>query len=248
MVFVFHPQGATANFFCALAYLAMEFLNLVVVIFNILLLNVFLNDHFTYYGYEALQKLTNDTVDAYSDFDATFPTVAKCRYYINGMGGSVDKRDTMCVLIRNSFNRNMFMFIWCWYAFLIVVDVGNLIFWALLLSSARVRVWYLKKMGGCSKPSFDRLVDIVMKGRNFSDWFMIYMVNRSMSNAEYKVRLLKKLAYEKDEDEEEVTDSELAPLNEDDDDDDTELVGDEEAVAIEMTLLNEANDTELAGN
>lgn len=113
-------------YFVTLTYLVTKLLYLLNVVFQLLFMNSFMETSKYYlYGAGALFDFVNGTSWEQSGM---FPRVSLCDFEVRVMG-NVQSYTIQCVLVINIFNEKIFVFLWFWYAILIVFSLGSFIFW-----------------------------------------------------------------------------------------------------------------------
>lgn len=105
-----------------------EFLNLANVILQIYVTDTFLNGSFITLGVKFCYSNFDDEIDI---LDVMFPKMTKCNFYKYGPSGSIQQHDALCVMALNVINEKIFVFMWFWYAVLLVVTILALL-WRLI--------------------------------------------------------------------------------------------------------------------
>ena len=57
----------------------------------------------------------------------TFPRRAECQVHTGGSGSGLQKTNYYCILGPNSLSQYLFVFLWFWYAILLIINVLNLL-------------------------------------------------------------------------------------------------------------------------
>ena len=90
-----------------------EFLNLANVIGQLYFMNFFFDGTFFDFGLKVIRSETQEeTVQKMSN---VFPKIAKCNLTDYGPSGTIQRKDTWCVLPMNNFNGKFYIFLWFWY-------------------------------------------------------------------------------------------------------------------------------------
>ncbi|KHJ75997.1 innexin-3 domain protein, partial [Oesophagostomum dentatum] len=88
-------------------------------------LNHFLGTEYTFWGAGILNDMLHGRQWQQSGH---FPRVAFCDLTVREMG-NINNWTVQCVLMVNMFNEKIFIFVWFWYAFLLLCTVINLLSW-----------------------------------------------------------------------------------------------------------------------
>ncbi|KAL0276067.1 UNVERIFIED_CONTAM: hypothetical protein PYX00_003729 [Menopon gallinae] len=105
-----------------------EFLNLVNLIFQIYLTDVFLGYQFMELG---VNVFWDEAGDEYNPLDVVFPKMTKCTFKKYGSSGTIEYHDTLCVMALNVINEKTFIVLWYWYIVLFILTVLMLL-WRLI--------------------------------------------------------------------------------------------------------------------
>ena len=122
-----------------LKYAALEVLNLLNVIIQIIIMDRFLGKQFITYGWDVLKYTAWESVVGYDPMMKVFPRLTQCTFYRYGSFGDVQRHDAMCVLPINIVNEKIYLFLWFWFCFLSVISVLGLVYRLATLVSPRVR-------------------------------------------------------------------------------------------------------------
>ena len=91
-----------------------EVLNLVNVLMQIYLMDVFLGGQFTTYGTDVLAISEQPMENRIDPMAKVFPKVTKCTFHKYGPSGTVENKDGLCVLAQNIINEKIYIFLWFW--------------------------------------------------------------------------------------------------------------------------------------
>ena len=124
-------------FFC-------EALNLVNVVGQFFLVDVFLGRQFISYGWSVLEE------GPPGPMAKLFPKLAKCTFHTVGPSGSVQSHDGLCLLAINVFNEKLFLFLWIWLLLLAAVTAATCLMRLVAVISPGFRrlVFYVKLWSG----------------------------------------------------------------------------------------------------
>jgi len=108
---------------------------------QLFLLNLFVGNGFTIYGFEVIRKLFNGTDVGES---LRFPRSTLCSFKVRQFGGNTHRHTVQCVLPINLFNEKIYLFIWFWLVFVTIFTFISIILW-LWDIVGHTRVQFLKK-------------------------------------------------------------------------------------------------------
>lgn len=171
-----HDGYAFKYYICELLYLA----NIVLQIFC---MNKFFGEDFQYYGINVLfhQRLAaNDTVNP---MERVFPTMTKCIYEKYGPSGTLESRDGICVMVQNSVNSKLYVFLWFWFHILAVISAINIV---CRIVRALVPSFRFRSFRASSNLNCDKDVKAVFRKLRMGDWFLLGMLQRNMNSLAYK--------------------------------------------------------------
>ena len=103
--------------------------NILAVIFNFCLIDLFLGGRFKYYGSDVAKFLLNDEdKDKVDPMCSAFPTLTACNVKAAGVTGAVDNQWIICILSQNIMNQKIYLALWFWMIFLIISCSLNTIY------------------------------------------------------------------------------------------------------------------------
>ncbi|XP_036354405.1 innexin unc-9 isoform X1 [Octopus sinensis] len=111
------------------------------VIGQFFLLNAFMSNQFSVYGYEVLEMVRNKVPWKES---VRFPRVTLCDFEIRQLQ-NIQRFTVQCVLPVNLFNEKIFIFLWFWLVFISIVTCGNLLLWIYRTIFRQSHVNYIAK-------------------------------------------------------------------------------------------------------
>lgn len=149
-------------------YCFCEFLNLVNVIVQMMLMDKFLGNQFTKYGLEVMKFTEWDSETRLDPMIKIFPRLTKCTFHRYGSSGDIMKYDAMCILPINIINEKIYIFLWFWFYFLAIVTSLTLIYRLFTISSSKLRIFLLRRRcySLVDTSAVSRLVDNIEVG----DW------------------------------------------------------------------------------
>lgn len=180
-------------------YCFCEILNLINVICQMYLLNIFLGGAFINYGvavatFNAYIPAKGDVdLDNITPMDKYFPKVTTCYYHEYGPSGSIMRTDYICVLSLNILNEKIFVVLWFWLLILGCLSALSVLYRLLTFSLTPVRMFLIMGQVRFVKHSH---VCKVVRSFNFGDWFVLHLLGKNMNPRIFKefiVELVKKM-------------------------------------------------------
>ncbi|XP_060526772.1 innexin inx2-like [Cylas formicarius] len=151
-----------------------EFLTLVNLIFQILLMNWYLKGEYLSYG-------VNVATGAWPEsMNRVFPKRAKCNYTRYGASGSVESRDALCVLPLNTLNEKFFLILWYYFAVLMILTIGALTFRFLFLYSGKVRE-HLLKMRVAGHGIGNKKIKTIVEHLSHGQFFALHHMSKNLN-------------------------------------------------------------------
>ncbi|XP_039753949.1 innexin inx2-like [Pararge aegeria] len=174
----------------ALRYAFCEILNLVNVVGQIFLLDLFLGGAFRNYGaavaaFTHIPKVPNNFLDyeLVNPMDQYFPKLTKCWFRSYGPSGSMQHKDRLCVLPLNIVNEKIFVFLWFWLIFLALLSALAVLFRILVISMPPLRTVMIM---GQLRFVKRRVISRIVRHFSFGDWFILYLLGKNMNPLIYK--------------------------------------------------------------
>ncbi|XP_067124884.1 innexin shaking-B-like [Centruroides vittatus] len=162
----------------ALCYFACELLCLINAIFQMFLVDVFLNGEFLNYGIEVIKYKMNDNNNSViNPMLETFPRMAKCFFYYYGSSGDIRKIDNLCILALNVINEKIFIFLWFWFIILILLSSMSVVYRIVLIISGKMRLYVLSIRYRLVRETY---LELLIKRLSVGDWFIIYMLGKNI--------------------------------------------------------------------
>ncbi|XP_026752543.2 innexin inx2-like [Galleria mellonella] len=178
----------------ALRYAFCEILNLVNVVGQIFLLDVFLGGAFRNYGatvavFTHTPRVPANMIDfdIVNPMDQYFPKLTKCWLRKYGPSGTLQFRDRLCVLPLNIVNEKIFVILWFWLIILAFISALAVLFRLLVFSVPPLRT--LMVMGQIRYPN-RKTISKVIKRFGYGDWFILYLLGKNMNPIIYKELIL----------------------------------------------------------
>lgn len=137
----------------AMSYHGCMVINLINVILQFFLTNLFINEgEFYYYGSDVAKFFSrNKNVpfgaiknEHLSPMNFVFPRQAKCSIKMFGPSGTLVEEHAICFLTMNSFNDKIFVVIWFWFVFLMIVTPISIAWSILVWANQSLRMRYNK--------------------------------------------------------------------------------------------------------
>lgn len=105
-----------------------EILNLINVLAQIYITDLFLGGAFMGLGQQVAQTRFGEIMDP---LDIVFPKMTKCTFHKYGPSGTIQKHDALCVMALNIVNEKTYTFLWFWFIILAIVTGLGLV-WRIL--------------------------------------------------------------------------------------------------------------------
>ena len=115
----------------AYGFLFCQFLNLINVIFNIWLLDSFIEGKFLDLGFQWINADGTDN----GLLKEIFPRMTSCEWTTSGTAGHDQVRSYICLLATNIITEKVFVFLWFWLIFLLIVSSVVIVYFSLMLFS-----------------------------------------------------------------------------------------------------------------
>lgn len=112
----------------AIRYWACEFLCLINIIVQLVLMNRFFDGEFMSYGLRVLNLMDTPQDERLDPMVYVFPRMTKCIFHKYGASGSIQKHDSLCLLPLNIVNEKTYIFVWFWYVLLLIMLFALLIY------------------------------------------------------------------------------------------------------------------------
>lgn len=167
--------------FYAFKYLFSEILNFVNTVFNIWLLNIFLNGKFVSYGTEFFSFSHN--AGKIHPKDILFPRITKCDFYSSGPSGTPQNHDIMCVLPHSIINEKVYLFLWLWLWLLLASTIVALFYRFIVFFAPVVRSHLL--LNYVENP-LKKNIKILSAKLQVGDYFLLYLLQKNVSDMAFR--------------------------------------------------------------
>ncbi|KAJ6632907.1 Innexin inx4 [Pseudolycoriella hygida] len=158
-----------------------EVLNLLIVLLNMNILNNIVSQFWIRY-WPVVSSIFKKDGDSFSKLSSElFPKLVKCTYSLYGPSGTLQNRDALCLLSLNILNEKIFAFLYIWFIFLFVLSTWNLIARCIILVSPCLRLKMIRSLVMSSQPLTQRQLNIVLRGDNIGDWFVLFLLGRNLN-------------------------------------------------------------------
>jgi len=131
--FVVRHNNTRSHVKYAFSFMMCQHLNILNVILNFFLIQIFLNWKFTTLGYDwwmtSERKVLTDV----------FPRMTMCEWWQYGSGGEKEKTNFLCLLATNRITEIIFVFYWFWLIILAFITIISFIYYCSLFLSRSVR-------------------------------------------------------------------------------------------------------------
>ncbi|KAI8429422.1 hypothetical protein MSG28_000063 [Choristoneura fumiferana] len=174
---------------------AMEIVNLLHLMFQVWIVNCFLNGQFMDLGVKVIGfKDWNNIADP---LENVFPKVTKCIFHKYGPSGSIQQHDALCVMALNIIHEKIYVILWFWFLFLFIVSViaviWRVISFFLYRRSLRFNELMFRQVTGGKFNPYN--VISVVNGCQFGDWLFLYYLAKNMQGFVFR-ELFARLAEE----------------------------------------------------
>ena len=183
-------------------YVLCEIGNILAVIFNFCLIDLFLGGRFKYYGSDVAKFLLNiEDTDLFPEdpMCSAFPTLTACNVKAGGVVlGSVDNQSIICILSQNIINQKIYLALWFWMILLIISCSLNTIYRIVLLLVPALRKAELVALINTKRRQSDFLEKDTIVRNNWEEscrignWFLMQQIGRN-SNPYYFRHFLQSL-------------------------------------------------------
>uniref|UniRef100_A0A0K2TEQ0 Innexin n=1 Tax=Lepeophtheirus salmonis TaxID=72036 RepID=A0A0K2TEQ0_LEPSM len=168
-------------FFC-------EILNIIILISQFFITNVFLQRQFLDYGpkvFSFYQK-TQDEVMLNNEINPmceVFPRIASCNYWKYGGAGAQMRYTALCILSLNIIIDKIYVWLWFWYVCLFCIGIVKIISQIFITTSRRIRFWMMQmKMHRFFKEGEDlRHIRSYLDSCKVGDWFVLYQMSKNLN-------------------------------------------------------------------
>ncbi|GFS48533.1 innexin inx2 [Nephila pilipes] len=161
----------------------LEIYNLLNVLGQIYLMDVFFGGEFTTYGIDVIKFSNTDQENRIDPMIKVFPRMTKCTFHRFGSSGDVQKHDALCILPINILNEKLYIFLWFWFVILAAMSAGMLVFRFVTILWPAARTFMLKyKCGLLDKKD----LHVVMSHIKIGDWFLIYLLSKNVDSVYFK--------------------------------------------------------------
>lgn len=161
----------------ALFYALSEVGNLVNIIIQLVLTNVFLDNSFTTYGLKVFQLTLERPYQRDDRLARVFPTVTACRMATGGVAFGREMHDILCVLSINIVHEKVYIVLWFWFLIVLIASVVCLIY-RLLTLHPPFRAFMLKRR--LRESAHHCIASSISTNHKYGEWFLIYRLSQNM--------------------------------------------------------------------
>lgn len=104
-----------------------------------ILINSFLGGEFFTYGIDVLKFSQMDQENRNDPMITVFPRMTKCTFKKFGPSGTIESRDSFCVLALNILNEKIYIFLWFWLIILAIISGVALAYSIAIITSPSIR-------------------------------------------------------------------------------------------------------------
>nr|QDR50930.1 innexin 7 [Heliconius melpomene] len=174
---------------------SMEVANLLHLMFQIWMINIFLKGNFISLGANVLQfRNWNQIADP---LETVFPKVTKCTFHKFGPSGSIQQHDALCVMALNIIHEKLYVVLWFWFLFLFIASVLAVIwrFTSFFLYRRSLKFNEMMFRHAANRKFNAYNVIQVVNGCQFADWLFLYYLAKNMKGIVFQ-QLFERLAEE----------------------------------------------------
>lgn len=172
----------------AFIFFACEVLNLIVVISQFLITNIFLEYQFTWYGptvwrYYNLPAEESAMAQIKNPMCEVFPRVASCTYWRYGSGGGQTQLQALCILSLNIVIDKVYLILWYWYLLVTLLGAIRVLCRVVQILSPHMRYWLMKlKMHRYFKNKENTVgIKSYIHHCTIGDWFVLYQMSKNLN-------------------------------------------------------------------
>lgn len=170
LIQIFHPNYKQMHRSYAKNFFLCEFMNFLICILNLTIMNIFFNEFWSSYS-QAMTQIPSYNWNQWNEMSSkVFPKITKCEFFKYGGSGSQSKFDCLCVLPINILNEKIFAFLYVWFLFLMVMSAMHLTFRIIVVFSNSARIIMTQCNVGYNQK---RHVTQLVKDMSYSEWFLL---------------------------------------------------------------------------
>ncbi|XP_031636050.1 innexin inx7 [Contarinia nasturtii] len=156
-----------------------ELLNLINLIVQIYVTNVFLAGQFYSLGFNFMEDDFTGPMDV---LDTVFPKVTKCDFYKYGASGSLQRHDALCVMALNIIHEKIYVILWFWYWIMLVVSLGSIVWRLTTMLMYSRSMWFNRVLFSSTCPGRlnTKHLATVVRHISYSDWLFLYYLATNM--------------------------------------------------------------------
>nr|CAH8699592.1 Innexin 4 [Procambarus virginalis]DAZ89883.1 TPA_exp: innexin4 [Procambarus virginalis] len=158
-------------------YFVCEVLNLVNVVGQMFLMNLFLGGFFMKYGIKVISFLTSDDTKRNDALMETFPRMTKCIFHLFGASGEIEKKDALCVLPQNIINEKIYLVMWFWFIILTIITILQVLWQLVIFNSPTVRVRLLQRL---AQENFCPRVENAIRNMHLGDFCLVLSIGKNL--------------------------------------------------------------------
>jgi hypothetical protein len=196
----FSALSSRRNYRYFLKYIACEAGNILALIFNFYILDIFLGGRFLTYGSDVVSYSMNKAANQNHPMCSAFPTLTSCDVSLGSVvARKADNRNFQCVLSQNIINQKIYLAIWFWMLILVIACVHNTVYRiATILVPALRRqelVWLIntkRRQEEFLDKEKNKVREYWSENWKIGNWFLLCQIGRN-SNSYYFRQFLEAL-------------------------------------------------------
>ncbi|CAG5034987.1 unnamed protein product [Parnassius apollo] len=165
---------------------SMEVVNLLHLMFQIWMIDIFLKGQFIGLGAGILNY--GDWEQINDPLEMIFPKVTKCLFHKYGPSGSIQQHDALCVMALNIIHEKIYTILWFWFLFLFIASLLAVIWRAISFFLYRRSLKFNQMVfRNVATGKFDpHNVISVVNGCEFADWLFLYYLAKNMKSSVFQ--------------------------------------------------------------
>jgi len=158
-----------------------RFVYLANIIFNLILLELFLDWEFSKYGWQVIDLMEDDPVWRQDPMSRIFPKVTKCSMQKFGPTGTIQRHDAICILPINIINEKIFVVLYFWLMTIGIITLISVVYNSFVWISPGLRNMMIRSGGAHAVRTHTlKKLDDISRYLQVGDWFLLYTLSRNL--------------------------------------------------------------------
>lgn len=163
----------------ALKYMFCEFLTIIVILLNMLILNNVISDFFYAYQPAVISLIVGNYTQYNRQAARLFPIQAKCNFRVFGPSGGVQLKDALCILPQNVVNDKIFVIIYVWFFIILMCSILHFIYLIGFYTIKKLRIFQVGRM--LEREVTIRQCKEISKNGDLGLWFTLRLFRHNLS-------------------------------------------------------------------